>query len=177
MASEQTHMKHNRPNVSDMRDKFDKNWFVYDFEGKPWQDTVPTMSDAFIDTIQPLLQLDAMSVWNDDSTDGTHFHLYQLCQHKVYVWMDEDFATPKVPKIKESALKSLTHREDKHTVTMKTPRIVIMECLAGEVITVLHGRVELSFEFYNNGSCYYMLGAVDTEQRMVFNFPKKFKLP
>jgi len=75
-------MKHGRPDIETIRAKFDKTWFPFDFEGGPWQKTVPTMSNDFTDTCQPWMQMDMTAVWNEENACDLQFKLYQLCKHK-----------------------------------------------------------------------------------------------
>jgi hypothetical protein len=169
-------MKHARPSIAKVLEQFDKNWFPYDYEGKHWQDSVPTMSTDFTNTLQNSLYMDMLSIWNAEGVDGTHFDLYKLCRHKIHLWLDKDFTTPKTPKVNKKILKDLKYNQE-HKVVVDRPKIVLMECLAGEVITLIQGRIELRFDFATKGKPYFVLGRVEIEHKLWFNAPKEFILP
>ena len=173
-------MKHARPNIEEVRKKFDKEWFCYDFEAKPWQGSlgIPTMGEPFTDICQPHLQLDMMSVWNEDSVDGTHFKLYQMCRHKVHIWLDQDYTQIKAPTPKKEWFEGRDFNwNEYHEEVVARPKIVLMECLAGEVISILQGRVDLAWTYHKPSDGAYMMNAVEVEHRAYFNTPKEFILP
>ena len=176
-------MKHERPNIEEIRAKFDKDWFPYDFQAKPWQGElgIPTMGVPFTDTCQGWFQLDMMSVWNEDSVDGTHLKLYQMCRHNVYIWLDQDYTNVKSPKLDKFIKKWFEGRNLKlnefYEEVVARPRIVLLECLAGEVLTMLQGIVELAWSFHRPEGGTYMMNSVEVEHCAKFNFPKQFIMP
>ena len=176
-------MKHERPNIEEIRAKFDKDWFPYDFQTKPWQGELgfPTMGESFTDTCQRWFQLDMMSVWNEEDFGGTYFKLYQLCRHNVYIWLDLDYTNIKSPDIDEFLKKWFEARTLKwnqyYEKVVARPRIVLLECLAGEVLTMVQGRVDLAWNFYKRDEGAYMMNAVEVEHCARFNSPKEFIIP